>query len=60
MLPRIKGKLTGLSFWVAAPDVSVVDQTFTANHDSSIGEVEVAHRTPSESYLKDILGYCEE
>src|SRR3954453_10497686 len=40
VLPRLKGKLTGMSFRVATPDVSVVDLTFTTNRDSSIEEID--------------------
>jgi glyceraldehyde 3-phosphate dehydrogenase len=60
VLPRLKGKLTGMSFRVATPDVSVVDLTFTTNRDSSIEEIDQALKTASETYLKDILGYCDE
>jgi glyceraldehyde 3-phosphate dehydrogenase len=60
VLPRLKGKLTGMAFRVATPDVSVVDLTFTTNRDSSIEEIDAALKTASETYLKDILGYCDE
>ncbi|MCL2645494.1 MAG: type I glyceraldehyde-3-phosphate dehydrogenase [Phycisphaerales bacterium] len=60
VLPRLKGKLTGMSFRVATADVSVVDLTFTTNRDSSIEEIDKAIKTASETYLKNILGYCDE
>ena len=60
VLPRLKGKLTGMSFRIATPDVSVVDLTFTTNRDSSIEEIDAALKTASQTYLKDILGYCDE
>jgi len=60
VLPRLKGKLTGMAFRVATPDVSVVDLTFTTNRDSSIEEIDAALKTASETYLKDILGYTDE
>jgi len=60
VLPRLKGKLTGMAFRVATPDVSVVDLTFTTLRDSSIDEINAALKTASETYLKDILGFCDE
>jgi len=60
VLPRLKGKLTGMAFRVCTPDVSVVDLTFTTNRDSSIEEIDAALKSASETYLKDILGYCKE
>merc|ERR1719162_2629976 len=38
-IPSVKGKLTGMAFRVPTPDVSVVDLTFTAEKDTSIGEI---------------------
>merc|ERR1719359_473421 len=40
VLPSTKGKLTGMSFRVPTPDVSVVDLTFTAAKDTSIEEID--------------------
>merc|ERR1740133_792722 len=40
VLPSTKGKLTGMSFRVPTPDVSVVDLTFTAEKDTSIQEID--------------------
>ncbi|QQO11219.1 type I glyceraldehyde-3-phosphate dehydrogenase [Breznakiella homolactica] len=60
VLPETKGKLTGMSFRVPTPTVSVVDLTFTAARDTSIEEIDGLMKKASESYLKDILGYCKE
>jgi glyceraldehyde 3-phosphate dehydrogenase len=60
VLPALKGKLTGMSFRVATPDVSVVDLTFRATKDTSIQEIDALLKKASETYLKDILGYCNE
>ena len=60
VLPETKGKLTGMSFRVPTLDVSVVDLTFTAARDSSIEEIDGLLKMASETYLKDILGYCSE
>lgn len=60
VLPAIKGKLTGMSFRVPTPDVSVVDLTFRAARDTSIEEIDKLLKKASETYLKNILGYTEE
>jgi glyceraldehyde 3-phosphate dehydrogenase len=60
VLPETKGKLTGMSFRVPSPTVSVVDLTFTAGRDTSIEELDGLFKKASESYLKNILGYCNE
>ena len=60
VLPATKGKLTGMSFRVATPDVSVVDLTFRSVKDTSIQEIDALLKKASETYLKDILGYCNE
>lgn len=60
VLPDTKGKLTGMSFRVPTPTVSVVDLTFTASRDTSIEEIDSLLKKASETYLKDILGYCNE
>ncbi len=60
VLPETKGKLTGMSFRVPTPTVSVVDLTFTAAKDTSIQEIDGLMKKASESYLKGILGYANE
>jgi glyceraldehyde 3-phosphate dehydrogenase len=60
VLPAIKGKLTGMSFRVPTPDVSVVDLTFRSGRDTSIQEIDSLLKKASETYLKGILGYTEE
>ena len=60
VLPATKGKLTGMSLRVPTPVVSVVDLTFTASRDTSIEEIDGLMKKASETYLKDILGYCNE
>jgi glyceraldehyde 3-phosphate dehydrogenase len=60
VLPATKGKLTGMSFRVATADVSVVDLTFRSEKDTSIQEIDALLKKASETYLKDILGYCHE
>lgn len=60
VLPATKGKLTGMSFRVPTPDVSVVDLTFRAEKDTSIEEIDGLLKKASESYLKGVLGYANE
>jgi glyceraldehyde 3-phosphate dehydrogenase len=60
VLPITKGKLTGMSFRVPTPDVSVVDLTFRASKDTSIEEIDALMKKASETYLKGILGYAHE
>jgi glyceraldehyde 3-phosphate dehydrogenase len=60
VLPAVKGKLTGMSFRVPTPDVSVVDLTFRSAKDTSIDEIDGLLKKASESYLKGYLGYTNE
>jgi glyceraldehyde 3-phosphate dehydrogenase len=60
VLPVTKGKLTGMSFRVPTADVSVVDLTFRTEKETSIEEIDALMKKASETYLKDILGYCSE
>jgi len=60
VLPEVKGKLTGMSFRVATPTVSVVDLTVRTVKDTSYAEISAAMKKASETYLKDILEYTED
>jgi glyceraldehyde 3-phosphate dehydrogenase len=60
VLPQTKGKLTGMSFRIPTPDVSVVDLTFRSTRDTSIEEIDGLMKKASETYLKGILGYTKE
>jgi len=60
VLPVTKGKLTGMSFRVPTPNVSVVDLTFRSEKDTSIEEIDAMLKNASKTYLKDILGYTDE
>ena len=60
VLPATKGKLTGMSFRVPTPDVSVVDLTFRTTKDTSIEEIDAALKKASTTYLKNILGVATE
>lgn len=60
VLPQTKGKLTGMSFRVPVPNVSVVDLTFRTTKDTSIEEIDAALKKASQTYLKGILGVTDE
>ena len=60
VLPEVKGKLTGMSFRVPTPTVSVVDLTVRTTKDTSYKEISAAMKKASETYLKGILEYTED
>ncbi len=60
VLPEVKGKLTGMSFRVPTPTVSVVDLTFRTNKPTSYQEICAAMKKASETYLKGVLAYTED
>ncbi len=60
VLPAVKGKLTGMSFRIPTPDVSVVDLTFRSVKETSIAEINELLKKASETYLKGILGFANE
>jgi len=55
--PEVKGKLTGMSFRVPTPTVSVVDLTVKTTKETSYKEICAAMKKASETYLKGYLGY---
>jgi glyceraldehyde 3-phosphate dehydrogenase len=58
--PEVKGKLTGMSFRVPTPAVSVVDLTVRTVKETSFKEICAAMKKASETYLKGILAYTED
>src|SRR2546430_4599435 len=54
-IPEVKGKLTGMSFRVPTPTVSVIDLTVRTVKATSYKEVCEAMKRASETYLKGIL-----
>jgi glyceraldehyde 3-phosphate dehydrogenase len=60
VIPELKGKLTGMSFRVPTPDVSVVDLTCRLEKDATYEEIKNAVKEASEGSLKGILGYTED
>jgi len=60
VLPEVQGKLTGMSFRVPTPTVSVVDLTVKTTRDTSYAEISAAMKKASETYLKGILEYTQD
>src|SRR5437868_4728859 len=58
--PEVKGKLTGMSFRVPTPTVSVVDLTVKTVKATSYKEICDAMKRASETYLKGILAYTSD
>src|SRR5207249_5400255 len=58
--PEVKGKLTGMSFRVPTPTVSVVDLTVRTVRPTSYKEICAAMKRAGETYLKGILTYTED
>lgn len=59
-MPQLKGKLTGMSFRVPTPDVSVVDLTFKTAKATSYADIKAAMKKAADGELKGFLGYTEE
>jgi len=60
VLPELDGKLTGMSFRVGTPDVSVVDLTVRLTKEASYADICAAVKEASEGELKGIMGYTED
>ncbi|MGA8008386.1 MAG: type I glyceraldehyde-3-phosphate dehydrogenase [Thiomonas sp.] len=60
VIPELNKKLTGMSFRVPTPDVSVVDLTAELNKPASYEEICAAMKAASEGPLKGVLGYTED
>ncbi len=60
VIPELKGKLTGMSFRVPTPDVSVVDLTVRLVKPATYEQIKKAMKDASEGEMKGILGYTED
>ncbi|MCC6132000.1 MAG: type I glyceraldehyde-3-phosphate dehydrogenase [Acidobacteria bacterium] len=60
VIPSLKGKLTGMSFRVPVPDVSVVDLTCRLDKAATYDEIKAKMKEASETSLAGILGYTED
>ncbi|MBI4028460.1 MAG: type I glyceraldehyde-3-phosphate dehydrogenase [Verrucomicrobia bacterium] len=59
-IPEVKGKLTGMSFRVPTPTVSVVDLTVRTVKETSYEDICAAMKRAGETYLKGILACTED
>ena len=59
-IPEVKGKLTGMSFRVPTPTVSVVDLTVKTVKETSYKEICEKMKAASETYLKGVLTYTSD
>jgi glyceraldehyde 3-phosphate dehydrogenase len=59
-IPEVKGKLTGMSFRVPTPTVSVIDLTVRTVKQTSYKDICAAMKKASDSYLKGILTYTDD
>ena len=60
VIPELKGKLTGMSFRVPTPTVSVIDLTAKLKNDCTYEEIKTAVQLASATYLKGVVQYTEE
>jgi glyceraldehyde 3-phosphate dehydrogenase len=60
VIPSLNGKLTGMSFRVPTPNVSVVDLTVNLEKPATYAEIKAAMKAASEGPLAGILGYTED
>lgn len=60
VIPELNGKLTGMSFRVPTPDVSVVDLTVRLETGTTYDEIKATIKAASEDQLTGILGYTED
>jgi len=60
VLPKLAGKLTGMSFRVPVSDVSVVDLTCELAREAKYDDICAAMKRASEGALKGVLGYTDE
>jgi len=60
VIPELNGKLTGMSFRVPVPDVSVVDLTVRLKNGASYDNIKAAIKAASEGPMKGVMGYTED
>ena len=60
VIPKLNGKLTGMSFRVPTADVSVVDLTVRLEKATTYDEIKAAMKAAAEGELKGIVGYTED
>ena len=60
VIPSLNGRLTGMSFRVPVPDVSVVDLTLNLANEASYEEICAAVKRASENEMAGIVQYCDQ
>ena len=60
VIPKLKGKLTGMSFRVPTLDVSVVDLTCNLEKETTYEEIVEAIKKSADGEMKGILSYTDE
>ena len=60
VIPELNGKLTGMSFRVPTPDVSVVDLTVRLAKGATYEEICAKMKEAADGELKGIMGYTED
>ena len=60
VIPELNGKLTGMSFRVPTPNVSVVDLTARLEKQATYAQICEAIKEAAEGELKGVLGYTED
>jgi glyceraldehyde 3-phosphate dehydrogenase len=60
VLPELKGKLNGMAFRVATPNVSVTDLVVELSRGVTVDEVNAALKDAANSKLKGIMNFSEE
>jgi glyceraldehyde 3-phosphate dehydrogenase len=60
VIPSLNGKLTGMSFRVPTPDVSVVDLTCRLEKAASYEDIKKAMKEAADGPMKGIMGYTED
>ncbi len=60
VIPELNGKLTGMSFRIPTPNVSVVDLTARLEKPATYAQICEAIKEAAEGELKGVLGYTED
>ena len=60
VIPELNGKLTGMSFRVPTPDVSVVDLTVRLEKGTTYEEIKKVMKEAADGHMKGIMGYTED
>lgn len=60
VIPKLNGKLTGMSMRVPTQNVSVVDLTVRLEKPASYEDIKAAMKEAADGYLKGILAYSED